>query len=294
MVERESHQFRSQGVVCRGWFYKSSRENPAPCVVLAHGFCGTKEMRLDAYAERFVEAGYHAFVFDYRHFGESDGQPRQILNIKKQLQDWHAAIRYARGLSEVDPDKIIAWGTSFSGGHVISVASEDKRIAAAISQVPHMNGFATAMTSGPVHNTRLGLAATRDIINMLLGRSPFYVPAYGRPGSLAAMTTVGEYEASRKLIPDSGQISEIVAARIFSTLSMYSPGKLASKLNIPILVQVAERDTTTPPKPAIKAALKAPKGELITYDLGHFEVYVEPDFNQTIKDQLDFLKRHIG
>ena len=294
MVERESLQFLSQGLACRGWFYKTYRKGKAPCVVLAHGFCGVKEMRLDAYAERFADAGYHALVFDYRHFGDSEGTPGQILNIKKQLQDWHAAIRYARALPDVDPEKIIAWGTSFSGGHVISVASEDKRIAAAISQVPHMNGLATAMASGPIHNIRLGLAAVQDIINMILGRAPFYVPSFGRPGSLAAMTSAGEFEASRKLIPDNREIDEHVAARIFLTLSRYSPGKLVSKLRIPLLVQVAKGDTTTPPKPAIKAAAKALLGELITYDTGHFDVYVEPDFQKTISDQLNFLKKHIG
>ncbi|MEW6077433.1 MAG: alpha/beta fold hydrolase [Thermodesulfobacteriota bacterium] len=294
MIQREDIQFQSRGSACRGWLFKPSQAGKMPCVILAHGFCGVKEMRLDAYAERFAAAGYHALVFDYRHFGDSDGQPRQILDIKKQHQDWHAAIAFARSLPGVDPKKIIVWGTSFSGGHVLAVAAEDKNIAAVISQVPHMNGLATALAAGPAQNVRLGVAAFRDITRALLGRSPFYVPALGRPGELAAMTAEGEFEASRKLYPEKGRFNETVAARIFLSLGSYSPGKLAAKIQVPVLIQVALKDATTPSKPTIKAAKQAPKGKLITYDRGHFDVYVEPDFKQTIKDQLIFLKKHIG
>jgi hypothetical protein len=37
-----------------------------------------------------------ALAFDYRHFGDSDGTPRQLLDIAHQLEDWQAAIAYAR------------------------------------------------------------------------------------------------------------------------------------------------------------------------------------------------------
>ena len=49
-------------------------------------------MRLDTFAERFAAAGYSCLVFDYRHFGDSDGAPRQLLSIRRQLDDWAAAI----------------------------------------------------------------------------------------------------------------------------------------------------------------------------------------------------------
>ncbi|PKN59642.1 MAG: alpha/beta hydrolase, partial [Deltaproteobacteria bacterium HGW-Deltaproteobacteria-11] len=50
----------------------------------------------------------------------------------------------------------------------------------------------------------------------------------------------------------------------------------------------------TPVKPAIKAAGKAPKGELIIYQCGHFDVYVPPYFQQTVGDQIRFLKKHLS
>ena len=44
---------------------------------------------------------------------------------------------------DVDADRIGIWGTSFSGGHVQVIASEDERIAAAVSQGSFGDGLAT-------------------------------------------------------------------------------------------------------------------------------------------------------
>jgi len=294
MAERQNIQFLSEGLTCSGWFYRAQGKDRAYCVVLAHGFSGVKELRLDAYAEAFAEAGYHALVFDYRHFGESEGEPRQILDIKKQHQDWHAAIRFARSLPGVDPDRIVLWGTSFSGGHVVPVAVKDKRIAAVISQVPHLSGPATVIASGPVQSMRLSRAAWRDVFRMLLGRSPFYVPAAGLPGELAAMTAPDAKEGIKKLYPEGFEPNENVAARIFLSVGLYSPGRLAGKMNIPWLVQAASGDLTTPVRPAIRAALKAEKSQLIIYKCGHFDVYVEPRFKQTVADQITFLNNSLS
>lgn len=292
-VQQQDIAFVSQGTTCRGRFFKADRQGKAPCVVLAHGFCGTIEMRLWAYAEAFAQAGYHAMAFDYRHFGRSDGSPRQILDIKKQHQDWRAAIAHARTLDGVDPGRIILWGTSFSGGHVAVMASEDKNIAAIISQVPHISGPVTAMAQGFAQSLRLGIVSFIDLAGAAMGQPPFYVPALGRPGELAAMTGPGEFEASRRLMPEGSVVDERVAARIFLALSLYSPGRRASKITTPWLVQVALHDTTTPSGPTIRAAKRAAKGELVTYPVGHFEVYVPPTFEQVIADQIAFLKKHV-
>ena len=84
------------------WWYPPAGERAkAPCVVMAHGFAAIKEMRLGAYAERFAEAGFGALIFDYRHFGQSTGEPRNLLDPRVQQEDWRAAVAYARDLPEV-------------------------------------------------------------------------------------------------------------------------------------------------------------------------------------------------
>ncbi len=294
MEKRTDIQFTSRGLTCRGWFYSAAGGGRRPCIVMAHGFGGVKEMRLDAYAERFAAGGYHVLVFDYRHFGASEGKPRQLLSISKQHQDWRAAIEYARSIPDVDEGRLVLWGTSFSGGHVAALAARYGGFAAVISQVPHLDGFATAMAAGLRQNLRLAFASVRDVIKMLFGREPYYVNVVAAPGELGAMTAPGALEGVMKLIPPDFDFGTTVAARIFLSIASYSPGKRARKITCPWLVQVALRDLTTPVKPAVRAAKKAPRGEFISYDLDHFDVYVPPHFERSVGDQIAFLNRHVA
>ena len=69
--------------------------------MLGHGLSAVRDQRLPAYAERFAEAGLAALLFDYRHFGASGGEPRQLVDIDRQLEDWRSAFAYARGLEGI-------------------------------------------------------------------------------------------------------------------------------------------------------------------------------------------------
>jgi dienelactone hydrolase len=127
--------FSSAGDECRGWLFMPEAERP-PLVILGHGLGATREFGLEPYARRFADAGIAALAFTYRHFGDSGGQPRQLLDIERQLADWAAAIAYARGLDGIDRERIALWGTSFGGGHVIEAAARDGAVAAVVSQCP--------------------------------------------------------------------------------------------------------------------------------------------------------------
>lgn len=107
MLRRTDVQFRSGGARCAAWLYLPDQRKPHPVIVMAHGLGGTREMRLDAYAEKFCTAGYACLVFDCRHFGVSGGQPRQLLDIKRRLQDWRSAVAHARAQEELDATHVI-------------------------------------------------------------------------------------------------------------------------------------------------------------------------------------------
>ena len=135
-------EFDAEGVMLRGWFYRpDGSSDPLPTVVMAHGFSAVKEMYLDAYAERFTESGLAALVFDNRNFGASDGEPRQEIDPWAQVRDYRHAITFARTLSDVRRDAIGVWGSSYSGGHAIVVAAIDRRVRAAVAQVPLISGW---------------------------------------------------------------------------------------------------------------------------------------------------------
>ena len=141
--------FHSGDDWCAGWLYRPEGfEGPRPLMVMAHGFSGTKELRLPAYAERFCAAGIGVLLFDYRHFGSSGGEPRQLLDISRQHADFRRALAYARDLDWVDPKGVGLFGSSFSGGHVLAVGAADGRVAAIVSQCPFTDGLATSPRSG--------------------------------------------------------------------------------------------------------------------------------------------------
>jgi uncharacterized protein len=137
---------------------------------MAHGIGGIKAGGLAPFAERFREEGFVAIAFDYRNFGGSGGQPREVLSVPRQRADYSTVIGWAVEQPYIDPRQIIAWGTSFAGMHVVELAVSDNRLAAAVAQAPLKNGI------------RLFGLARLDRLGSPLGRVPIYIPGDGRPG----------------------------------------------------------------------------------------------------------------
>jgi len=294
-VEREEVRFRSDDADCHGWLYRPAEAHgDVPCVVLAHGFAGVKEARLDAYAERFAGAGYAALVFDYRHFGDSGGEPRLLIEISRQQADWRAAIAYARELAGIDPGRIALWGTSFSGGHVVEVAATDDRIAAVIAQGPCMDGIAVLRSMGVADNFRLTVAGLRDLGAGLIGRGPRPIAVVGPPGSVAAMNSPDAEPGYRALFPAGYEWPNRFVPRGVLGLPGFRAVRRAGRVRAPLLVQTMDDDVVTPPGPAREAARRAPRGELVEYPGGHFEIYVGEPFERAVGDQLEFLERHLA
>lgn len=295
--------FTSGGVRCAGVHLRgeggelADEQGRRPCVVLAHGFAGTVDSGLLPYAERFAAAGIDALAFDYRHFGASEGEPRQLVSTARQLEDFGAAIAFARGLPEVDPRRIAVWGTSFSGGHTVEAAVADGRVAAAIAQSPAMDGRATLLNAlryaGAAMLGKTTLAGLRDALAALRGRPPVMLPVVAPPGTPAAMSTPDAEPGYRAIVGASWRNE--FAARYVLTAALYRPGLKADRLPCPLLVQIADRDSVAPPKAAQDAAwLATGRAEVRTYPVGHFDVYRGAAFERSVADQLHFLRRHLA
>jgi fermentation-respiration switch protein FrsA (DUF1100 family) len=292
-VTRTDVEFLSNGASCAAWLYRPDGDGRLPLVVMAHGFSATRELRLDAYAERFAEAGLAALVFDYRHFGASAGEPRQLLDIKRQHEDYEAALTHARGLDWVDDQRIALFGSSFSGGHVLAVAARDGRVAAVIAQCPFTDGFATAPKLGPVNTVKATAAGLRDELGALAGRPPHYMPAVGEPGSFAAMSTSDSKPGFDRLLPADTRWENRVAARIALRLATYRPGRRASLISCPLLGCVCDKDSLTPADRTVALLSKAPLAEIKRYPIGHFDIYVGEWWERAVADQTEFLSRHL-
>ena len=292
--------FGSHGGVCRAWRYapalpEGTAEQRRPCVVMAHGFGATRDAGLAPFAERFAEAGMHVLLFDYRHFGASDGRPRQLVSVRRQLQDYAAAVEFVRALGGVDPARIVVWGTSFSGGHALVTAARVPGVAAAICQCPMMDGLAAVRRileyAGPRQLLRLTGHGLLDLVQAPFRRA-HYVPTVGPPGSLAVMSSEDADSGYRALLPPDARVE--VAARIALTAGLYRPVRYADRVRCPVLVQVCERDSVAPAAAAERAIARlGSHAEAKRYPIGHFEPYFGAHFERSVSDQLAFLQRHL-
>lgn len=296
--ERSDVRFASGNDECGAWLYMpdiASNSQPVPLVVLAHGISGVKELRLYAFAERFRAEGYACLVFDYRHFGNSGGQPRELIDIARQLEDWRNAVAYARSLPNIDPNRIVVWGTSFGGGHAIVTAADDPRIVAAISQCPFTDGPASALSIAPKTSAALMVKAFQDVANAARGRQPVRIPATGKPGNAAMMTAPDSLRGFEALLEASGMehMPQDIPARVMLKIPLHVPGRRTKDVRCPILFTLCEHDTVAPARAAIKHAKNAPRAEVRLYDAGHFDIYIGEPFEKVVADQIDFLHTHV-
>ena len=294
-MERQKIRFASGGTECAAWHYPGTNGG---CVVMTGGFAVTKEPGTDLFARRFNEAGFGVLAFDHRHLGESGGQPRQVQRVGEQLADWRAAIGCARALPGVDPARIAIWSFSASAGHVFRIAAGGPVLAAAIAQTPYADGPAASRNAAryqkPAAMLRFAGLGIADAVGALAGRQPRLVRLAGPPGTVAMLTTPDGQDGSRALDPDGRYPDwrQEVAARSALRLSFYRPGRYASRVRCPLLVLACDQDQSVLAGPAVRAAGRAPRAELVRMPGGHYEPFLD-GHERAVEAELSFLRRHL-
>lgn len=295
---RKDVQFFVNEMALSAWMYLPEHvPAPYPCIIMGHGLGGTKDAGLDPYAVRLQNAGFAVLVFDYRYFGESEGQPRQLIWIPSQLEDWSAAITYVRGLKDIDPVRIGLWGTSLSGGHVIVTAAQDSAIACVTAQCPGLDGREAALESfkrmGTGNSIRMIMHGQRDLVRSWLGLSPHKVPIVGRPGTIALMNTQDAYDSFGTIVPDT-YVNE-ACARIIIRGDKYRPITYARHVRCPVLLQICDHDTLTSiSSTEATAKILGDRATVKHYPLSHFDIYTGNGFEQGVRDQVEFFQKHQG
>lgn len=290
---REDVDFYSSGIRCSSWLYLPNEGNEFPIIVMAHGLGGVREMRLDIYAERFASAGYACFLFDYRNYGASDGNKRQRINVKDQLDDWNCAINYIKKADMIDSSKILLFGSSFSGGHVITLSASRNDILAAIAQCPYTNTLATLGTVSPKSILKTLPLIIADILSCLTGYHPVMIKLGDAPGK-AAMMAVPDYKEFFEQVPDNSNFINKAPARTLLQFFKYSPSRYTNKISIPIYYAVCTKDTLAPAKATLKCAKYSQKATIKEYDCGHFGIYLGDYFENAIADYIEFFDKVVS
>jgi uncharacterized protein len=275
-------------------FLPAGAEGPVPCVVMGSGLSCVRDQGMSAVAERFAAAGFAGLAIDYRHFGDSDGEPRGLVSGARQRQDLRAGLAFARARPEVDATRTALWGYSLGGGNVQAVALEETALAAAICVAPVISGMRSLLhIGGPGHVGRLMGAGLRDVLRALRGAGPYRIQAAGPPGSLAALNSPDSVPGFASLTRPGSTWSNEICARV-ALAPPYNLARKVRRIPCPTLYCLTEQDDINPPALGRLAAERAPQGELRLYPGGHFDPFLGENLDRIAADQVEFLRRHLG
>lgn len=285
----------SDGTTLRGWHYTPAK-TPAPVVVMAHGFSALKEHNLGDFASAFASAGFVVVVFDHRNFGESDTDGTGIqyeIVPALQMSDYSDVITFATSLKDVDPTKVAIWGSSLSGGLVLQVAAQDRRVKAVISQVPLASGGEISRRFSPPNKQVLFTSIyAKDRLNRQNGKKPIYISIISKDGSSGALPTpdAWRYFGENEKAP---RWKNTITLKSMENLRAFEPGLYIGHISpTPLLMVVADGDMVTPADLALDAYARAkePK-QLHIIPGGHFDGYQGQHFAENLRVQIDFLTK---
>lgn len=283
--------FTSGGGACDAWLIRPhAARQTVPLVLMAHGFAAEKSFGLIPYAEVFVRRGLAVMLFDYRHFGASDGEPRNLVSCRRQREDWQAALDFARRLPGIDSSRIALWGSSFSGGHVVECASRNPDIAAVVAQVPMLDVPGSLGKYGLKYLCQATWHGLRDVLRAVTFRSPHWVPVVGMPWQFAVMNKPGCFEGYRRLVPAGSDWENSCPARILLTSLVHRPIATAANIQAPTLFVVAEQDQLIPARTVRKAAGRMSDATIVSVPGDHFAPYFGDVFHHVAQQEADFLE----
>lgn len=287
-------RFRSAGADCVGTLYRPDRPVEPPVVLMGGGLAAERRFGLPRYAERFAERGYAALTFDYRHFGDSEGDPRQLLDPTRQIDDWAAALGSLRRTDGVDADRIALWGFSLGGGHALRTAAGDSRVAAVVALMPIVDGSAVLGGRSIGERLRGTGAGLRDRLSSLVGRGPHTVPVVGDADELALLNGPGIGSAYLNLVPADAAWENAVPARAVRALSGYRALDDAAAVRAPTLLVAGDRDDVAPAESIRAAADDLSNATYLRAPASHFDGFEGRTFERLLGHQLSFLDAELG
>lgn len=246
---------------------------PYRTIVQGPGWMGLKDAKLYVrYHEALTDAGFAVLVFDYRGFGDSEGDGT-LLSPRRQLEDLVSAVTYVQSREDVVRDAIGVFGSGGTGGgNAVMLAAADPRIQAAVSQLPVADG------GDWLHRMRSEYQWI-DFLAAVDADARERV-ASGGPGRLVnpreeIMVPTAERRASTVKADVDGRVPTKVRLAAAREIIAYRPVDAAAALETPLMVIAVENDATTPTDHAeqVYAAARGPKELIVQRHTSHYAAY---------------------
>ncbi|KAH0355531.1 alpha/beta-hydrolase, partial [Aureobasidium melanogenum] len=301
-------------VTLRGWMFKpTNAEGKYPCLIITHGLTCLKEMCLDTLAERLTSVlPIACLVYDHRGYGASDqkdSEPRNEIVPAHQNSDLQDAITYAQSREDIDAAKIGLWGYSYSGGHSLWVAANDRRVKAVIAVAPFITGDILANNMRSDLEDSFTEMLYQERLSRAAGNEPGRMPAVVKsPLDTAVMPQIESYAFFSAWAEKSDWKNDLTIRRHVTPLSLnimlttsyslegilsYFPGSRIHKIGpTPLLMQVPKKDVVAITDTMLEAYNRAvePK-EIQILPGGHFSMFEGDEFEMMLAKEVEFLKR---
>ena len=270
-------------------------DNPSgrlPGIVQGPGWLGLHDLKLyERYHRSLTEAGYAVLVFDYRGFGNSEGE-RGLIFPMRQAEDIRNGITYMQSRPEVDPNRIGLFGSAGTGGSLpIYVAAIDHRVKCIVSNYGFASGEEWLRSMRREHEWiafRKRLEADRQK-RVLEGQGELV-----NPHEELMVATPERAQAGVKKDVDS-RIPDRVPLRSAEAIMEFKPENYVAAISPRAALFIAtEGDAVTPEDQMIRLYEKAgsPKKLILQKETSHYAAYSQY-FDRVTSQIIDWYDRYL-
>lgn len=258
-----------------------------PTIILCHGFCGIREILLPDFAEAFTRSGFSTITFDYRGFGDSEGERGRLVPAM-QIEDIISVINWAKEQPSLDAQRIGLWGTSFGGCHVFGAAVKDPGVKCIVSQLAFADG--EEIVTGKMND------AEEEAFRSTLDKMAEKQNNTGKEIFVAVNRILSDAESKSFFEENRAQHPKMDIKIPFLTVREtmhYKPALNASQVTCPTLIVIAGQDTVNKPEQGrelFKAVGSKKKRLYEITNARHYDIYKGEHFKQVVGIQIEWFK----